>query len=160
VTGIKSDNVFEESFKFVLPGYNLRPGELHAAVGIEQLKKLPELINKRRENARYFQEQFQNHPWLSIQKEIGESSWFGFSLLLDENAPISRDALVKQLMEKGIECRPIVSGNFLKNAVMQYYDYKVAGEIQAADMIDKHGFFVGNHHYDLSLEIEFLVKQL
>ncbi|MDA3890387.1 MAG: DegT/DnrJ/EryC1/StrS family aminotransferase [Salinivirgaceae bacterium] len=160
VTGLKSDNAFEESFKFVLPGYNLRPGELHAAVGIEQLKKLPKLIQKRRENATNFQAQFQNHPWLSIQKEIGDSSWFGFALLLNENAPISRDALVKQLMEMGIECRPIVSGNFLKNAVMQYYDYKVAGEIQAADMVDRHGFFVGNHHYNLKTEIDYLYKLL
>ncbi len=45
-------------------------------------------------------------------------------------------------------------------AVMQYYDYKVAGKIQAADMVDRHGFFVGNHHYNLKTEIEFLIKQL
>lgn len=160
VTGVKSDNAFEESFKFVLPGYNLRPGELHAAVGIEQLKKLPELIRKRRENAAFFQEQFQDLSWLSIQKEIGESSWFGFALLLDENAPTSRDAVVKQLMEKGIECRPIVSGNFLKNAVMQFYDFDVAGKIKAADMVDANGFFVGNHHYDLNMQIAFFHKTI
>ncbi|MGC9331191.1 MAG: DegT/DnrJ/EryC1/StrS family aminotransferase [Bacteroidales bacterium] len=156
VTGIKSDNAFEESFKFVLPGYNLRPGELHAAVGIEQLKKLPELIRKRRENAAHFQEQFQNHPWLILHKEIGESSWFGFAMTIKKDAPISRDALIKKLNAAGIDNRPVVSGNFLKNEVLKYFDYKIAGSIVNANFIDKNSFFVGNHHYDLEKEINYL----
>ncbi len=41
VTGVKQDDPFEESFKFVLPGYNLRPVEMSGAIGLEQLKKLP-----------------------------------------------------------------------------------------------------------------------
>ena len=44
VTGIKSDDAFEESFNFVLPGYNLRPLEMSGALGLEQIKKLPTLI--------------------------------------------------------------------------------------------------------------------
>ncbi len=80
VCGEKSDDPFEESFRFVLPGYNVRPLELEGTIGIEQLKKLPRFIEQRRENARYFKEVMKDHPDLVIQKEIGESSWFGFSL--------------------------------------------------------------------------------
>lgn len=156
VTGQKSKDPFEESFKFVLPGYNLRPGEIHAAIGIEQLKKLPEFIRVRRRNAEYFQREFNEHPWISIQQECGSSSWFGFALILKKNAPIGRNELALKLQQNEIECRPIVSGNFLKSPVLKYFDFSLAGEIVNADTIDKNGLFVGNHHYPLNEQIQFL----
>lgn len=67
VTGEKSDDPFEEAFKFVLPGYNVRPLEMSGAIGIEQLKKLPSFIQNRIDNGNYFAELFHNHPYLSIQ---------------------------------------------------------------------------------------------
>lgn len=60
--GEKSDNPFEGSCRFVLPGYNLRPLELSGTIAQEQLKKLPGLIQARREDAERFQELFANHP--------------------------------------------------------------------------------------------------
>ncbi|NOY22055.1 MAG: DegT/DnrJ/EryC1/StrS family aminotransferase [Acidobacteria bacterium] len=156
VSGTKSADPFEESFKFVLPGYNMRPGEIHAAIGIEQLKKLPDFVRVRRQNAKLFQEQFIDHPWISIQKECGKSSWFGFALILKQNAPIGRNQLARYLQEKDIACRPIVSGNFLKSPVLKYYNYSVAGEIVQAENIDKNGLFVGNHHFPLNEQIQFL----
>lgn len=161
VTGEKSDDVFEESFKFVLPGYNVRPLEMSGALGIEQLKKLPNFIEKRRENAKVFQSLFENHPFIEIQKETGSSSWFGFSLILKENAPYSRAELVKKLMENGIECRPIVTGNFLKNKeVLEYFDYEISGSLEAAEYLDDNGLFVGNHQNDIEAEMKLLAKVL
>jgi dTDP-4-amino-4,6-dideoxygalactose transaminase len=157
VTGEKSDDVFEESFKFVLPGYNVRPLEMSGALGIEQLKKLPSFIGKRRDNAKLFQSLFADHPFIEIQKETGASSWFGFSLILNENAPYSRAELVKKLMDNGIECRPIVTGNFLKNTgVLEYFDYEVSGTLEASEYLDEHGLFVGNHQNDIKDNIKAL----
>ncbi|MDD5123610.1 DegT/DnrJ/EryC1/StrS family aminotransferase [Methylovulum sp.] len=149
VTGVKSDDVFEESFKFILPGYNVRPLEMSGAIGIEQLKKLPDFLKNRRENAVYFQELFAKHPYLTIQKEIGSSSWFGFSLIVKENAPFSRKQMVTKLTENGVECRPIVTGNFVKNDVIKYFDYEISENLEHAEYIDKNGFFVGNHQMDI-----------
>jgi dTDP-4-amino-4,6-dideoxygalactose transaminase len=161
VSGEKSDDPFEESFKFILPGYNARPLEMSGALGIEQLKKLPSFIETRRENAKLFQSLFGNHPYLSIQQETGRSSWFGFSLIIKENAPYTRAELVKLLTENGIECRPIVTGNFLKNTeVLEYFDYEVSGTLEAAEYLDKHGLFVGNHQNEIKKEIELLSKVL
>lgn len=161
VTGEKSDDVFEESFKFVLPGYNVRPLEMSGALGIEQLKKLPSFIKTRRDNAKLFQSLFVDHPFIEIQKETGNSSWFGFSLMLKENAPYSRADLVKKFMENGIECRPIVTGNFLKNKeVLEFFDYEVSGSLDAAEYLDEHGLFVGNHQNDIEKEIRLLSKIL
>ena len=69
----KSDDWFEESFRFVLPGYNVRPVEMSGAIGIEQLKKLPLFLKQRRENAKIFVELFANHPNFIIQKDIDNS---------------------------------------------------------------------------------------
>ena len=160
ITGEKSDNLFEESFKFVLPGYNVRPGEMNGAIGIEQLKKLSSFIEMRRKNAEHFIQLFANHPYLRIQKEIGESSWFGFSIVIKENAPYTRNQLVELLTKNNIECRPIVSGNFLKNLVMKYYNYSIAGEVTNAEWIDLNGLFIGNHHFELFEEIEFVSNLL
>ncbi|TRO44645.1 DegT/DnrJ/EryC1/StrS family aminotransferase [Pseudomonas sp. ALS1279] len=156
VCGEKSDNPFEESFRFVLPGYNLRPLEMSGAIGQEQIKKLPALVRERRRNAETFLQLFADHPWLIIQKEVGESSWFGFSLVLKDNAPITRSALIERLMAAEIEVRPIVGGNFAKNEVMKWFDYSIYGGLDNATYIDSHGFFVGNHHFDLTEELKLL----
>lgn len=160
VCGEKSDNAFEESFRFVLPGYNLRPLEMSGAVGQEQMKKLAGMIAARRKNAEHFAKRFENHPWLSMQKEIGESSWFGFSLLLAENAPISRSALMDKLSASQIDVRPIVAGNFAKNEVLKWFDYTIHADLKNAEYIDQYGFFVGNHHYPLMGQIDYLYSLL
>lgn len=161
VTGKKSSNPFEESFKFVLPGYNVRPLEMSGAIGKEQLKKLPDFIDVRRSNAAFFQEIFKDHDYLSIQKETGKSSWFGFSLVLKENSPFCRKQLVEKLVSNEIECRPIVTGNFLKNTrALSFFDYEVHGNMINAEYIDQNGLFVGNHQNDIKKQIELLAKVL
>lgn len=159
---VKSDNPFEESFRFVLPGYNLRPLDMSGALGSEQLKKLPEIVKGRRRNAITFQRLFRDIPGISIQKEVGESSWFGFALLV-HGGKSQRDELVKALMSKGVDCRPIVAGNFARNDVVKYFDYEICGELSNSDVISDTGLFIGNHHYDIAkelTEVSELVKQV
>ena len=161
LTGTKSDDPFEESFKFVLPGYNVRPLEMSGAIGIEQLKKLPSFISQRRKNAEYFLSLFADHPDFLIQKEIGNSSWFGFSFIIRQGADITRKEVVKKLVDNGIECRPIVTGNFLKNKeVLEYFDYEVSGTVDNAEYLDKNGLFVGNHQIDLTEQLNLLHQVL
>jgi CDP-6-deoxy-D-xylo-4-hexulose-3-dehydrase len=160
VTGTKSANAFEESFKFVLPGYNVRPVEMSGAIGIEQLKKLPSFIKDRVSNARIFVEHFKNHPYLTIQKEIGASSWFGFSLIVNENCPVDRATLLRHLDTLGIETRPVVTGDFTKNSVIKYFDYELAGEMTNAQIVDQRGFFIGNHHGDMAEQVRWVAKNV
>lgn len=156
VCGTKSDDPFAESFRFVLPGYNLRPLELSGAIGIEQLKKLPAMLAARRRNADRFADVISRYPWLRLQREIGSSSWFGFGLVVDGDAPLSRAQLVQRLSAAGIESRPIVAGNFAKNEVLKWFDYSICGELENANEIDLRGLFIGNHHYDLQGELSAL----
>lgn len=160
ITGIKSDNSFEESFKFVLPGYNLRPLELSGAIGQEQLKKLPLIIENRRENAKIFTNIISKYEWLIPQYEIGESSWFGFSLIIKPTSGKEREKLVEIFESFGIEYRPIVAGNFVKNDVISFFNYEVSSELTNANLVDSHGLFIGNHHYNLSKEFKVLEQAL
>lgn len=160
VCGTKSDNAFEESFRFVLPGYNLRPLELSGAIGVVQLKKLPGMIQNRRENAEKFLQLARDFPWLRVQREIGQSSWFGFSMVVKPGAPVTRDQLVDLLSKHQIDVRPIVAGNFAKNEVLKWFDCSIFGELRNANDIDRNGFFIGNHHYDLYREFAVLCGAL
>lgn len=160
LTGIKSDDSFVESFKFVLPGYNLRPLELSGAIGIEQIKKLPSMIKERRVNAEKFLKLMNRYHFLTTQKEIGESSWFGFSMIVDQSAPISRAELVEILTQHKIDVRPIVAGNFAKNEVLRWFNFEIFGLLKNANDIDANGLFIGNHHYSLDRQFELLQKAL
>ena len=154
VTGRKSADPFEESFKFVLPGYNLRPLEIEGALGIEQVKKLPKLVAERRRNGARWTEAMKSHPDLRIQRETGESSWFGFSLVIRNESSLERPKLVQTLRDLGFECRPIVTGNFAKNPVVKYFNHEIHGTLRSADRIDTHGLFIGNHHYPIDAAID------
>ncbi|MFN3967392.1 DegT/DnrJ/EryC1/StrS family aminotransferase [Flavobacterium sp.] len=156
----KSDNSFEESFRFVLPGYNFRPVEMSGAVGIEQLKKLPDFIEKRRENAVLFTSLFANHKDFYIQQDIDSSSWFGFSFIIKPESTLKRSDIVAKLEANGIDCRPIVTGDFTKNEVLRFFDYEIFGEMKNAQYLDKNGFFVGNHQVPLVAEIKHLYNIL
>ncbi|MDE2258728.1 MAG: DegT/DnrJ/EryC1/StrS family aminotransferase [Betaproteobacteria bacterium] len=156
VCGEKSDDPFEESFRFVLPGYNVRPLELSGAIGIEQLKKLPDLISERRKNGAFFQEVMGNHADIFIQQETGRSSWFGFSLGVRPGSTLTREKLVIKLHSLGFECRPVVAGNFAKNEVVKYLNTEIFGNLNNADYIDRNGLFIGNHHYSISDAIRIL----
>ncbi|OGS75130.1 MAG: pyridoxamine 5-phosphate oxidase [Gallionellales bacterium GWA2_55_18] len=149
VCGEKSDDPFKESWRFVLPGYNVRPLEMEGALGVEQLKRLPKMVEERRKNGKLLQAALADHSDIIIQREIGESSWFGFSLVIRPGSQLTREALVVKLNELGFECRPIVAGNFAKNEVVKYFDSEVHGTLKNADHIDQNGLFVGNHHYPI-----------
>jgi len=158
VCGKKSDDPFVESFRFVLPGYNVRPLELEGAIGVEQLKKLPSFIDERRRNAVKFQQAMINHPDLMIQKEVGCSSWFGFSLIIRPGSKMTRPKLIDRLVESGFECRPIVAGNFTNCDAMKYIDHEVPFELKNAEHIDQNGLFIGNHHFSMDEAISQIKK--
>jgi CDP-6-deoxy-D-xylo-4-hexulose-3-dehydrase len=158
VTGSKREDPFEESFRFVLPGYNVRPLELSGAIGCEQIKKLPKIISGRRDNANTFADLLANHPLISIQKEVGKSSWFGFSLIVRPGVDYNRDMLRAFLDCQGFEYRPIVAGNFAEQEVLKYMDFECFGSLSNAIHVQRNGLFIGNHHYDVGAALQKLAS--
>lgn len=154
VTGTKSADPFEESFRFVLPGYNVRPLEMSGAIGIEQVGKLPRIVAERRANGRYFQERMADHPVFMIQRETGESSWFGFSIVLRPGCGVDRRRVVDWMTERGFEIRPIVAGNFARNPVMKFIAHTLHSDLANADYVAANGLFFGNHQYPIREAID------
>ncbi len=141
---------FVRRFRFVLPGYNLRPLEMSGAIGREQLLKLPTFVSERRRNGDTFTRLFEGVADVRIQRQVGDSSWFGFALTLEGKLEGKRAELVALLEADGIECRPIAAGNFIANPAIQYFEYDLAGPMTVAERIDSSGLFIGNHHYDVT----------
>lgn len=141
---------FVRLFRFVLPGYNVRPLEMSGAIGQAQLRKLPALVAARRANAVHFQRLFADCEDIQIQRETGESSWFGFAMVLRGRLAGRRAELVAALREAGVEARPIVAGNFTLNPVLKHLRHAVPGPLPNADRIDAEGLFIGNHHFDIA----------
>ena len=107
-----------------------------------------------------FKEFFGNDKRFRIQKEIGESSWFGFALTITEEAGFDRKKLSQHLLSQGIECRPVVAGNFTKNPVIKWMDYEIHGVLKNADVIHEKALFLGNHQHDIKAQMSLLKKSL
>jgi CDP-6-deoxy-D-xylo-4-hexulose-3-dehydrase len=160
VTGRKDPDPFLESYKFVLPGYNLRPLELEAAVGREQLRKLPNFIETRRHNAALFNLALGEDARFRLQRETGRSSWFGFSIIVEPASGLTRAQVVKTLTESRIDCRPIVAGDFTQNSVLEHLDHTIPFPLVNAHQVHAGGFFVGNQQLDLAAQIALLARTL
>lgn len=156
----KTGSAFDDLFRFVLPGYNVRPLEMSGAIGREQLRKVPGLVQGRRANAELFRERFAGRTDVSIQQETGRSSWFGFALVLQEHLAGRRDEVVEALALAGIESRPVVAGNFARNPVIARFDAVVPDALPAADKIHVDGLFVGNHHYPIAEQLDLLAEAI
>lgn len=146
-------DAFADSFNFVLPGFCVRPLEMSGATGQEQLKKWPAMLVQRRKNAEVARAAFANNPNIFLQEEHKESSWFGFGLVLTGKLEGKRKEVIAALTSAGVECRPIVAGNFMKNPVIKHMDC-IMTDAPNADYIDVNGFFIGNDCVSLENEIK------
>ena len=150
----RRENDFYEAYRFILPGYNVRPTEMSGAIGIEQLKKLPQMTETRRLNLALFQELFGSDERFIIQRENGTSSSFSFPIILNPQKNIDRHGVFAALAQADIGFRMITGGNILRHDVIKHYDFEIVGDIVNADIVHDHGFFVGNHPLDLKPQIE------
>ncbi|CFR05123.1 DegT/DnrJ/EryC1/StrS family aminotransferase [Yersinia frederiksenii] len=155
----KPQSELYEFFHFVLPGYNFRPTEIQGALGIEQVKKLDGFIDARIKNAQYFQNALQKlnlNIQLQQEQTNGKSSWFGFGLLCADAK--ARDDLVQILNDKQVECRPIVSGNMLRQPV--FSNFGNPKEFLGAEKIHECGLMIGNHQFSIQSEIDYFINIL
>ena len=149
-----------EAYRFILPGYNLRPLELSGAVGREQLKKLPEMTAQRRRNWQTFQSLMAEDERFIVQRENGKSSAFSFTVILNPEHDLDREKVFAALKEADIGFRIITGGCFLRHDVIAHYDYDTVGEIRNAEIAHDYGFFVGNAPQNLTPQIERLREVL
>jgi CDP-6-deoxy-D-xylo-4-hexulose-3-dehydrase len=147
---------FFEAYRFVVPGYNVRPLEMCGAIGREQLKKLDCMLEARRANAAHFRRVFAGDDRFILQREHGCSSWFSFTIILNPSRALDRRRVMSAMRAAGIGFRMITGGSFLRHEAAKYFEYEIVGDIAHANLAHDHGFFVGNHPRDLTAEINHL----
>jgi CDP-6-deoxy-D-xylo-4-hexulose-3-dehydrase len=147
--GLKNN---KNSFNFINSGFNLRPLEISAAIGLNQFKRLNQfkkirfnnrvkIINKLRKS-KYWKDQF---SFIDPIKKL-DPSWFGLPILINENLKWKKNKFLAYLNKNGIETRPIISGNFLNQPSIKLYKLNTKKELfKNAQNIEDRGFFIGIH---------------
>jgi CDP-6-deoxy-D-xylo-4-hexulose-3-dehydrase len=155
-----SDDAFHEAYRFILPGYNVRPQEINGAVGSEQLKKLPSMTAARRANMAAFRDAFGGDERFILQREHGKSSSFCFTMVMNPAFDPDRNRVLGALRDAGIGFRLITGGCFPRHEVIKYFDFDIVGSLDNANAAHDFGFFVGNAPADLGSQIETLKRVL
>ncbi len=153
-------NDFYEEYKFILPGYNVRPGELHGSIGNIQLKKVNNFIKIRRKNLSYFNKLFKNNKKIIIPNTNFQSSSFAFPIIVKKIDKAKKLKLFANLKKENIDFRLITGGCFTKHNYKKYFDYKVFKNLNNSNFLHNNGFFVGNASKDLSIQLKKLSEVL
>ncbi len=151
---LQIDEKKKNLYKFLYPGYNVRPGELNAAVGIEQLKKLKNLEKIRIKNWKLFSRLFKNSKIFIIQNTNHKNSSFAFTLILKKSSIKMKKKIFKILKKNKIEYRMITGGCITEHPYINHFKYEIFKSLPVANKAHRDGFFVGNAGIDLSIQIK------
>ncbi|HEY3490296.1 MAG TPA: DegT/DnrJ/EryC1/StrS family aminotransferase [Candidatus Deferrimicrobiaceae bacterium] len=132
-------------YAFVNWGFNVRPTDLQAGFGLEQLKRLPGFTERRLALAARFFAFVDRVPCLS-RPAVGAKAapiWMSLPIMLGDDAPFSRDEITAWLEGEGIETRPIIAGNLQRQPVAKLFDCFDGTPYPGADRVHDRGFYIG-----------------
>jgi len=140
----------KNTFNFVNQGFNLRPLEVSAAIGLNQLKRLKLMISVRKKNRDNIIKAIKASPKWKGQYSFFEGnkylkpSWFSLPLLINDKFLSKKNMFLKYLKNKNVETRPIISGNFVNQPCIELHKIKFnKKELKNSEEIEKRGFFIG-----------------
>ncbi len=162
------NNNKKNSFNFINSGFNLRPMDITAAIGLNQFKRLNKMIQIRSSNRKKIinsikSSQNWNHQIeFLISSEKVKPSWFGLPILINKKYLNKKKKYLSYLNKNGVETRPIISGNFLNQPASKLYKLNAKKEtFKNADEIEKRGFFIGLQAKKIDTNlVKFLTKKL
>lgn len=137
---------YDHKYVYSHIGYNLKVTDMQAAIGVAQLRKLPQFIQKRKENFRALYQilvHYQDRIILPEALPDSDPSWFAFVITVREDAGFSRNELTHFLESNGIETRNLFSGNLLRHPAFENIECRVVGDLKNTDLIMNHTFFIG-----------------
>jgi len=126
-------------------GYNLKATDMQAALGLSQLAKAENFIQKRKENYQYLKAGLSKTEGLSIAQATlnSDPSWFGCPITLDPNYPVNREDLLRFLDSRKIGTRLLFAGNITKQPAYKDVDFRVVGHLKNTDVVMSRSFWVG-----------------
>jgi CDP-6-deoxy-D-xylo-4-hexulose-3-dehydrase len=137
---------YDHKYIYTHIGYNLKPLDIQAAMGKQQLKKLPGFLKQRRQNFQILfrtLEKYGQYLYLPKKYKQSEPAWFCFPITVKKHNVINRNSFVQYLEGNKIETRMIFAGNILRQPAFRRIKRRVAGNLRNTDYIMDNAFFVG-----------------
>lgn len=137
---------YDHRYLFTEIGYNLKPTDVQAAIGVAQLDKLPAFIEKRKKHFRLIYDvlrQYEEHLILPTWHPKADPSWFAFPITVRPGAPFTRKQITRFLEDRNIETRYLFSGNILQQPGYRDIERRVVGALPNSDVVLRGAFFVG-----------------
>jgi CDP-6-deoxy-D-xylo-4-hexulose-3-dehydrase len=137
---------YDHKYTYSHIGYNLKATDMQAALGASQIEKLPHFIERRKENFRILRAALDPYANVLLLPEAtpgSDPSWFGFPFGVREDAPFTRDDLVRRLEEHKIGTRLLFGGNLARQPAYQGTDFRVIGDLKNTDFVMRNVLWVG-----------------
>ena len=145
----------KNNWKFINSGFNLRPTDINASIGLSQLKRIKTILKTRRYNYNFVTKSLKESENFNKSFKIIENIdknkniyWFGIPIQL-KTSIIKKSNILKKLNKLGVETRPVISGNFANQPAVRLYKIKSHGLINS-NFIEKSTFFIGIHNIKIS----------
>jgi CDP-6-deoxy-D-xylo-4-hexulose-3-dehydrase len=150
---------YDHKYVYTHIGYNLKVTDMQAAVGVAQLGKLEDFINRRKVNFQKIHAMltpYQDRLILPQATINSEPSWFGFVITVRDNAGFTRNELTHFLEANRIETRNLFSGNLLRQPAFMNIEHRVVGDLTNTDIIMDRTFFIGVYPGIDDIQLEYV----
>ncbi|WP_025690576.1 lipopolysaccharide biosynthesis protein RfbH [Paenibacillus zanthoxyli] len=154
---------YDHKYTYSHIGYNLRVTEMQAAIGVEQLKKVPAFTEARKQNfARLYEglKDLGDYFILPRATRNSDPSWFGFMLTVRDSAKFSKNEIVEYLEANRIQTRMLFAGNLTRQPAFQNVNYRISGELTNTDKIMNDTFLVGVYPGLTEEKINYVVNKI
>lgn len=150
---------FDPRFSHDLIGYNFKPMEFQAALGLSQLEKVEWIIKKRQDNVRCLNNILGRYDSILQLPEYSEKiSYLAYPIIIKQPDLISRKELRMRLEEEGIETRPLFGCLPTQQLAYSYLKEQYEGKLPNAEFLGLNGFYIGCHQYLTEDDLEHIEK--
>ena len=151
----------DKRYTYTNIGYNLKPTEIQGAMGLAQIKKLPNFIESRKQNFKILYETFEEYEdqfILPTSLPKSDPCWFAFPLTIRKDAPFKRQDIIQWYVKHNIEVKTIFAGNIIKHPAYKKINYRTPHRIKTTDYIMHNSFFLGVYPALTSEKINYLLE--
>ena len=137
---------YDHKYTYSHIGYNLKATDMQAALGVSQIEKLPNFIERRKANLRYLHAALKPLADCLLLPEAtpgSDPAWFGFPIAVRQDAPFTRQDLIAALEAKKIATRLLFAGNLLRQPAYQDCEYRAIGNLPNTDFVMNNVFWLG-----------------
>lgn len=152
---------YDHKYVYSHIGYNLKITDMQAAIGVQQLQKLPSFTNARKNNFKKIYDvlkEYENYLRLPEWENSADPSWFGFPIMVKEESPFTRDDIVGHLEKNKIATRMLFGGNLIKQPAYQNINYRIADNLKNTDLVMNNLFWVGVYPGITEEKMNYMIK--